>query len=188
MPIIIFAILDRQRCWASEAWGAGRRCRETHGDDRDQTTVLRGDGTEREIRSHRVTGGCRPAGGGPGALIFRSRCRLLTSRESCMSTASSLAGESFPPKIHRAPSPLPHAPAFNSLYLGLHVLTHVTGVVAALTRNRIRGWAEFSERLLEHKHRNRVRGGVWRHFGQLLIKIVLGPDGRRLCHQGVLSA
>lgn len=99
-------------------------------------------------------------------------CRLLTSRDLFLNEAV-LTGESFP--TEKAPAVLPVETPLgqrvNALYLGTHVISGMgTAVVAATGRETEFG--RISERLEHRQPETGFERGL-RHFGQLLIKVVL---------------
>ena len=99
-------------------------------------------------------------------------CRLLTARDLFLNEAV-LTGESFP--AEKSVTVLPEQTSLgqrvNALYLGTHVISGFgTAVVAGTGRDTEFG--RISERL-EHKQPETGFERGLRHFGQLLIKVVL---------------
>src|SRR4029077_17139168 len=134
-----------------------------------KTMVLR-DGQEHEVPLQGVVAGdiIRLRA---GALI-PGDCRLLTSRDLYLNEAT-LTGESFPAEksVTVLPAATPLGQRVNALYLGTHVISGMgTAVVAATGRDTEFG--RISERL-EHKQPETGFERGLRHFGQLLIKIVV---------------
>lgn len=99
-------------------------------------------------------------------------CRLLTARDLFLNEAV-LTGESFPAEktVTVLPGHTPLGQRVNSLYLGTHVISGIaTAVVAGTGRNTEFG--KISERLEQKPPETGFERGL-RHFGQLLIKVVL---------------
>jgi len=99
-------------------------------------------------------------------------CRLLTSRDLFLNEAV-LTGESFPTEKTATvlPAETPLGQRVNALYLGTHVISGMgTAVVAATGRETEFG--RISERLEHRQPETGFERGL-RHFGQLLIKVVL---------------
>lgn len=152
-----------------QEWGAADAVAKLLGMIETRATVLR-DGQEREVPLEAVVAGdvIRLRA---GALI-PSDCRLLTSRDLYLNEAV-LTGESFPAEksVTVLPEATPLGRRINALYLGTHVISGMgTAVVAATGRETEFG--RISERL-EHKQPETGFERGLRHFGQLLIKIVL---------------
>jgi Mg2+-importing ATPase len=168
--IIIFVILIASGLlgfW--QEWGAADAVAKLMGMIETKTTVLR-DGAEQEISlAGVVTGDVVRLKAG---AIIPSDCRLLASRDLYVNEAA-LTGESFPAEksvtVLSAATPL--GQRVNALYLGTHVVSGMgTAVVAATGRETEFG--RISERL-EHKQPETGFERGLRHFGQLLIKIVV---------------
>lgn len=152
-----------------QEWGAADAVAKLLGMIETKATVLR-DGQERDIPLEAVVPGdvVRLRA---GALI-PSDCRLLTSRDLYLNEAV-LTGESFPAEksVIVLPEATPLGQRINALYLGTHVISGMgTAVVAATGRETEFG--RISERL-EHKQPETGFERGLRHFGQLLIKIVV---------------
>ena len=152
-----------------QEWGAADAVAKLLGMIETRATVLR-DGQEREVPLEAIVTGdvIRLRA---GALI-PSDCRLLTSRDLYLNEAV-LTGESFPAEktVTVLPEATPLGQRINSLYLGTHVISGMgTAVVAATGRETEFG--RISERL-EHKQPETGFERGLRHFGQLLIKVVV---------------
>ncbi|HEY2251775.1 MAG TPA: HAD-IC family P-type ATPase, partial [Planctomycetaceae bacterium] len=152
-----------------QEWGAADAVAKLLGMIETRASVLR-DGQEREVPLEAVVPGdviqLRA-----GALI-PSDCRLLSSRDLYLNEAV-LTGESFPAEksVSVLPEATPLGQRINSLYLGTHVISGMgTAVVAATGRETEFG--RISERL-EHKQPETGFERGLRHFGQLLIKVVV---------------
>jgi Mg2+-importing ATPase len=134
-----------------------------------KATVIR-DGRDQEVPLEGIV---------PGDVIRISAghmipgdCRLLAGRDLFLNEAA-LTGESFP--AEKTPSVLAENTSLsqrtNSLYLGTHVISGLgTAVVAATGRDTQFG--KISERLELKPPETGFERGL-RHFGQLLIKVVL---------------
>lgn len=134
-----------------------------------KATVIR-DGQDQEVALESIV---------PGDVIRISAghmipgdCRLLAARDLFLNEAA-LTGESFP--AEKTPSVLEEnislSQRTNSLYLGTHVISGLgTAVVAATGRDTQFG--KISERLELKPPETGFERGL-RHFGQLLIKVVL---------------
>ena len=99
-------------------------------------------------------------------------CRLLTGRDLFLNEAT-LTGESFPTEksVTVLPEQTPLGQRVNALFLGTNVISGFgTAVVAGTGRDTEFG--KISERL-EHKQPETGFERGLRHFGQLLIKVVL---------------
>jgi Mg2+-importing ATPase len=152
-----------------QEWGAADAVAKLLGMIETRATVLR-DGQEREVPLEAIVTGdvIRLRA---GALI-PSDCRLLTSRDLYLNEAV-LTGESFPAEksVTVLPAETPLGQRINALYLGTHVISGMgTAVVAATGRETEFG--RISERL-EHKQPETGFERGLRHFGQLLIKVVV---------------
>ena len=152
-----------------QEWGAADAVAKLMGMIETKTMVLR-DGQEREVPLPAVVAGdiIRLRA---GALI-PGDCRLLISRDLYVNEAA-LTGESFPAEksVSVLPQATPLGQRANALYLGTHVISGMgTAVVAATGRDTEFG--RISERL-EHKQPETGFERGLRHFGQLLIKIVV---------------
>jgi len=152
-----------------QEWGAADAVAKLLGMIETKATVVR-DGQERDVPLEAVV---------PGDVIqlragavIPSDCRLLSSRDLYLNEAV-LTGESFPAEksVTVLPEATPLGQRINSLYLGTHVISGMgTAVVAATGRETEFG--RISERL-EHKQPETGFERGLRHFGQLLIKIVV---------------
>jgi Mg2+-importing ATPase len=152
-----------------QEWGAADAVAKLLGMIETRATVVRS-GQEREVPLEAIVRGdvIRLQA---GALI-PGDCRLLTSRDLYLNEAV-LTGESFPTEKSVAvlPEAAPLGQRVNSLYLGTHVISGMgTAVVAATGRQTEFG--RISERL-EHKQPETGFERGLRHFGQLLIKVVV---------------
>lgn len=134
-----------------------------------KTTVIR-DGREQEVPLERVV---------PGDVIrlqagdlIPGDCRLLSSRDLFLNEAV-LTGESFPAEKSVAVLPVETALAqrANVLYLGTHVVSGFGSAVVAAT-GRETEFGKISARLEQRPPETGFERGL-RHFGQLLIKVVL---------------
>ena len=167
---IIFVILIASGLLSFwQEWGAADAVAKLLGMIETRATVLR-DGHEREVPLEAVVVGdiVRLRA---GALI-PGDCRLVTSRDLYLNEAV-LTGESFPAEksVTVLPEATPLGQRVNALYLGTHVISGMgTAVVAATGRQTEFG--RISERL-EHKQPETGFERGLRHFGQLLIKIVV---------------
>lgn len=104
--------------------------------------------------------------------LISGDCRLLTARDLFVNEAV-LTGESFPAEksITILPEHTPLGQRVNSLYLGTHVISgFATAVVAGTGKNTEFG--KISARLEAKAPETGFERGL-RHFGQLLIKVVL---------------
>lgn len=152
-----------------QEWGAADAVAKLLGMIETRATVLR-DGQERDVPLEAVVVGdiIRLRA---GALI-PGDCRLLTSRDLYLNEAV-LTGESFP--AEKSVAVLPELTRLgqrvNALYLGTHVISGMgTAVVAATGRETEFG--RISERLEHQQPETGFERGL-RHFGQLLIRIVV---------------
>ncbi len=134
-----------------------------------KATVIR-DGQEREIALESIV---------PGDVIRLSAghmipgdCRLLESRDLFLNEAT-LTGESYP--AEKATAVLAESTSLsqrvNCLYLGTHVISGI-GTAVVVETGRDTEFGKISERL-EHKAPETGFERGLRHFGQLLIKVVL---------------
>lgn len=104
--------------------------------------------------------------------VIPGDCRLLDSRDLYLNEAA-LTGESFP--VEKSPSiepdSTPLARRSNSLFLGTHVISGL-GTAVVVGTGRDTEFGKISERLEQRAPETAFERGL-RHFGQLLIKIVL---------------
>lgn len=134
-----------------------------------KATVVRG-GDEQEVPLEQIV---------PGDILrlragdlIPGDCRLLSSRDLFLNEAA-LTGESFPTEKNAAvlPADTPLARRANALYLGTHVVSGFGAAVVAAT-GRETEFGRISERLEHRQPETGFERGL-RHFGQLLIKVVL---------------
>jgi Mg2+-importing ATPase len=167
---IIFVILIASGLLSFwQEWGAADAVAKLMGMIETKATVLR-DGQDREVPLEAVVAGdiVRLRA---GALI-PGDCRLLTGRDLFLNEAV-LTGESFPAEKSAAvlPAETPLGQRTNALYLGTHVISGLGTAVVAATGSDTE-FGRISERL-EHKQPETGFARGLRHFGQLLIKVVL---------------
>lgn len=104
--------------------------------------------------------------------LIAGDCRLLKAKDLFVNEAA-LTGESFPAEksVSTLPVEIPLAQRTNAVHLGTHVISgFATAVVAATGRDTEFG--KISERLEHKAPETGFERGI-RHFGQLLIKVVL---------------
>lgn len=134
-----------------------------------KATVIR-DGAEREVALDSVVAGdfvqLRAGDLIPGD------CRILSSRDLFLNEAV-LTGESFPAEKSVAvlPEQTPLGQRVNALYLGTHVISGMGTAVVAATGPETE-FGKISERLEHRPPETGFERGL-RHFGQLLIKVVV---------------
>lgn len=167
---IIFVILIASGLLSFwQEWGAADAVAKLLGMIETRATVLR-DGQEREVPLEAVAVGdiVRLRA---GALI-PGDCRLLTSRDLYLNEAV-LTGESLP--VEKSVTVLPEQTRLglriNALYLGTHVISGMGTAVVAATGPETE-FGRISERLEHRQPETGFERGL-RHFGQLLIKIVV---------------
>ncbi len=131
--------------------------------------VLR-DGQEQEVSVENVV---------PGDIVhlragdlIPGDCRLLSSRDLYLNEAV-LTGESFPTEkaITVLPPDTPLGQRVNAMYLGTHVVSGFGTAVVAATGSQTE-FGKISARLEHRPPETGFERGL-RHFGQLLIKVVL---------------
>ncbi|HTI51407.1 MAG TPA: magnesium-translocating P-type ATPase [Planctomycetaceae bacterium] len=134
-----------------------------------KATVVR-DGCEQEVPLEQIVAGdiVRLRAGD----LIPGDCRLLSSRDLFLNEAA-LTGESFPTEKSAAVLPVdtPLARRANALYLGTHVVSGFGSAVVAATGAETE-FGRISERLEHRQPESGFERGL-RHFGQLLIKVVL---------------
>ena len=147
-----------------------RRCRgEADGDDRDQ-----GDGDPRGAGLRGAAGRHRVGRRGPlaGRRPHPRRLPVASARDLFVNEAV-LTGESFPAEKSCSvlPEPTPLGKRVNSVFLGTNVISGFATAVVVGTGPETE-FGKISERL-EHKQPETGFERGLRHFGQLLVKVVL---------------
>lgn len=167
--IIMFILIASGLLSFWQEWSAADAVSKLMGMIETKATVVR-DGSELDIAVGEVVSGdiIRLRAGD----LIPGDCRLLDSRDLYLNEAV-LTGESFP--AEKTPDPLPAetplAKRINSLYLGTNVISGMGTAVVVFTGQQTE-FGKISERLEHRQPETGFERGL-RHFGQLLIKIVV---------------
>jgi len=167
--IILFILIASGLLSFWQEWSAADAVSKLMGMIETKATVVRG-GTEFDVPVGEIV---------PGDLIrlragdlIPGDCRLLDSRDLFLNEAV-LTGESFPAEKtpEALPVDTPLAKRVNSLYLGTNVISGMGTAVVVYTGQQTE-FGKISERLEHRQPETGFERGL-RHFGQLLIKIVV---------------
>lgn len=167
--IILLILLASGLLGFWQEWSAADAVAKLLGMIETRTTLIRG-GVDVEVPLDEVVAGdvVRLRAGD----LIPGDCRLLTSRDLYVNEAV-LTGESFP--AEKTAAALPAATSLgqrtNSLYLGTHVISGMATAVIAATGPETE-FGRISERLEHRQPETGFERGL-RHFGQLLIKVVV---------------